>query len=101
VLGDRLWDDDGVEWSLSVRWADAKQTTQFLRRERSVALVGPGQGVTWLTAVDARSLWLGARRHFEVPGQSASAGPDQDGLTYGAKVWRHGSDRLLMIQTFC
>lgn len=65
-----------------------------------VALAGAGQGVTWLTASEARQLWQHARRHFEVPGRSAAV-PDEEGLTYGAKLWRREQDRLLMLQTFC
>ena len=57
--------------------------------------------MTWLSAADARTLWQRVRPHFEVPGQSAPAGRDPDGLTYAAKLWRRGPERLLMLQIFC
>ncbi|HEY6745074.1 MAG TPA: hypothetical protein VI357_05085 [Mycobacteriales bacterium] len=100
MLDDRLWDKAGNEWALHVRWIDADQTRQFLRREQEVALAGGGQGVTWLTASEARDLWRHARRHFEVPGRSAAA-PNDESLTYAAKLWHRDQDRLLMLQTFC
>jgi hypothetical protein len=100
MLDGRLWDEAGDEWALDVRWVDADQARQFLRREQNVASVGAGQGVTWLTASEARDLWQHARRHFEVPGRFAAA-PDDEGLTYAAKLWRREQDRLLMLQTFC
>ena len=54
----------------------------------------------WLTASEGRDLWRHARRHLEVPGRSAAA-PDDEGLTYAAKLWRREKYRLLMLQTFC
>lgn len=100
MLDDRLWDEAGDEWALLVRWLDAAQVRQFLRRDQAVALVGAGQGVRWLTASEGREPWRHAWRHFEVPGRSAAA-PDDEGLTYAAKLWRREKYRLLMLQTFC
>jgi hypothetical protein len=100
VLDTRLWDEAGVEWELHVRWVDAVQVRQFLRRGQQVALTGAGEGVTWLSSSEARDLWRHARRHFEVPGRSAAV-PDDEGLTYAARLWRREQDRLLMLQTSC
>jgi len=98
-LDDRLWDDDGNEWTLHIRWADPIQTKRFLRRDAPVALTGADPGVIWLTPKE-RALWRDVRRHFEVPGVSGTE-PGEDGLTYGAKIWRRGQERLLMLRTFC
>ena len=102
VLGDRLWDDQGREWSCSLgAWASRAVVNEVLPRSQKVLLHGTDREMTWMSAEQARAWWRKAEPAFEVPGSGDVSVPDPAGLTYAAKVWSHGTERLLSFQIFC
>ncbi len=101
VLGDRLWDDDGQEWTTRrADWVTAKQVRQLIGRDQRVLVHSYGRSVQWLGAAAAPQRWSHVRHHFEVPGEHG-AEPDDEGRTWGAHLWRRGDARLLGFETFC
>lgn len=101
MLDDRLWDDVGREWSTSrAAWLTSKDVERWIKRDQRVVIHGFGQPMQWLEPAEARAWWARAKRHLEVPGQHSAEG-DEEGLTWGAHVWRRGDARLLGFETFC
>ena len=102
VLDDRLWDAEGQEWSCPRgQWASHPDVRNLLRAGGPVCVHGMSRPMMWLTTAEARQEWMHWERYLEVPGKAAADGPDDDGLTYGAKIWRRDGDRRLGIQIFC
>ncbi|MGY4644211.1 hypothetical protein [Cellulomonas sp. URHB0016] len=99
VVGDRMWDLDGVEWRSQLgRWAGAQEVVDSLSRGNGVFVHGLGPPFRLLSRRESAAYWRHAERHFEVPGQSG-AEPEGDGLTYAAQVWRaSGSSRLGFVE---
>ncbi|MEV6522375.1 hypothetical protein AB0M43_10570 [Longispora sp. NPDC051575] len=94
---DRLWDDQGVEWSRArPRWIPEQRIRQLIRRDQRVAVLesGGGEGVSWLTAAEAKVFWHTIKGHIEGP-------PDDHGLVYSGTLWRCEDRLLLAIQESC
>ncbi|GAA2719250.1 hypothetical protein [Cellulomonas aerilata] len=96
-----LVDEAGRHWTTRwASWASEKQVRQFLGRGHLVCVRAPGEELQWLKPDEALRLWDHAAPHLEVPG-IAAATPDEHGRTWGAHVFRHKNDRLLVLETFC
>jgi hypothetical protein len=112
IEGDRLWDADGNEWTRHVRWLTLAQARSFVRRGRTVGLMdaeftmdpvdgGFARRLGWMDPVEARQWWEHGRMHFEVPGSGQDAPADGRGHTWAAHLWRRGTERLIIFETFC
>lgn len=102
VLDGVLVDRDGNEWTTKhSRWATAKQVSGYVGREKPVGLIeAPGHELVWMQGEEAQQWWVHAKRHFEVPGTSASE-PDEQNRTWSAHVWQRGDKRIAVFETHC
>lgn len=100
VVGDVLWDADGLEWTTKrSRWATAKQASGFVGRDLPVGLIdSPGRPLTWMSGQPSQEWWAHAKRHFDVPGIT-DAEPDDSNLTWAAHIWQRDESRLLVFET--
>lgn len=102
IDGDRLTDGNGRIWARKhSQWLSPTDASRLLRRGGAVALYDSSEGpVCWLQPDEAAAWWAQAKDHLAVPG-STGAPPDHAGRTYGAHLWRSGTDRLLGVEIFC
>lgn len=101
VHQDRLWDASGQEWTSTLgQWAGPDGVTALLAASAPAVVYGLSRTFRTLSATEAAQFWSRVRFHFEVPGESG-AERDEHGLTYAAKVWVKGQERLLGFVEFC
>ncbi len=101
VYQDRLWDDQGREWTTTLgRWATSDEVANRLAVDPVVVVHGFGRAFETLGAAEAHRFWSSAKHHFQVPGQDGAI-RDGNGLTYAAQVWSRGPERLLAFVVFC
>ena len=102
VVDGALVDREGNEWTTKhSRWASAKQASGFVGRETPIGLLeAPGRALVWMHGDEAQAWWAHAKRHFEMPGTSASE-PDEDNRTWSAHIWQRGSERIAVFETHC
>lgn len=101
VYQDRLWDADGVAWSMTLgTWAAADEVAALLNAAGPVVVHGVGRAFSTLTRTEAAQFWVRAGPHFSVPGR-CKASPDQEGLTFAAQTWARGQERLLGFVVLC
>ena len=101
MLGDRLWDDAGREWTTTLgTWVNAEEVAARLASRSPAVTHGFGRPFRTLTAQDAASYWKRMEQHFAVPGQTGAA-PDEAGLTYSAQLWRRDDHVMIGFVEFC
>jgi hypothetical protein len=101
VLGDRLWDSRGQEWSGRLgEWATAGQVSSLLASGTQVVAHGFGRPFREFAGRDGVAYWQRVSEHFQVPGETG-AEPDDGGLTYAAQVWTRHGDHLVGFVEFC
>ncbi len=98
---DHLWDADGLDWTTTLgSWARPEGVVALLDAAGPVVVHGFGRTFRTLTPTEARQFWVKVAPHFEVPGEYG-ADPDEQGMTYAARVWVRGKERLLGFVESC
>jgi hypothetical protein len=103
-LRQRMFDEHGNEWRAKrARWSTLQQADAFVRRGQGGGVVeASSSSVSWLSGPSLASWWESAHKHFESPGKSILVEPDDNGLTWGAHVWRDkAGHRMIVFEEFC
>ena len=102
VLDNRLWDDDGMEWTRDFRWLSRAEIDRHVAAGERVVVHRYGTPLRWLGASEARDYWRRIAPSTQVENDPRRDIPgDADGLTYAAVEWRRADERLLGFEEFC
>ena len=99
LMGNRLWDDAGREWSRTKERPAFSDLIAAVDRGTRCVVYGDSSQMNWLEGEPARA-WLTSRKEAVGCSDQFATVRDGDGLLYEVRVWTRDGGQLVAFQAF-